>query len=189
MTHSGNYSDIELVEQIRQGDSKAMKSAYCQHIEYLTAVCSRYIICDDDIKDVLQDSFIKIFTSINKFEYQGVGSLRAWMVRIVVNESLKFLKKKEKFDTILYESELPDVIDDEENLEVNGIPSSVIQEIIRKLPVGYRTVFNLYVFENKSHKEIASILNIKENTSASQFFKAKKLLAKSFKEYNSANYG
>lgn len=189
MTRSGNDSEQDLVKFMRQGDGKAMKTVYCRHIGYLTAVCSRYVIGDEDIKDVLQESFIKIFTSAGKFEYQGEGSLRAWMTRIVVNEALKFLKSKDKLDTVLYEWDLPDAIDDDEEPSVGDVPASVIQAMIRELPVGYRTVFNLYVFEKKSHKEIASILHIKENTSASQFHKAKRLLAKGIKEYNSASNG
>lgn len=182
MTHSGNDNERELVRLIQQGDASAMKTVYCRYIEYLTAVCSRYVIYDDDTRDVLQDSFIKIFTSVDKFEYRGEGSLKAWMVRIVINESLKFLKKNERFDVIQYERDLPDAIDEP---ETDDIPASIIQNMIRQLPAGYRTVFNLYVFEEKSHKEIASILNIKESTSASQLHRAKDMLAKKIQEYKS----
>lgn len=182
MTHSGNDNERELVRLIQQGDASAMKTVYCRYIEYLTAVCSRYVIYDDDTRDVLQDSFIKIFTSIDKFEYRGEGSLKAWIVRIVINESLKFLKKNERFDVIQYEWDLPDAIDEP---ETDDIPASIIQNMIRQLPTGYRTVFNLYVFEEKSHKEIASILNIKESTSASQLHRAKDMLAKKIQEYKS----
>lgn len=189
MKHSGNINEQEILHLIRQNGSLAIKTIYSYYIEYLTAVCSRYVICDEDVKDVLQDSFVKIFTSLNTFEYRGAGSIKAWLVRIVVNESLKFLKKNEKTDFLQYESDLPDAIDeDEDEPDVKNIPSDLILDMIRLLPIGYRTVFNLFVFEKKSHKEIANLLNITESTSTSQFYRAKKMLAKWINEYNEAAY-
>lgn len=184
MEHIEDYTEPQLIRQINAKDTSAIKVLYCRYIKYLTAVCSRYIINEDDIRDVLQDSFLKIITSISQFEYRGTGSLKAWMTRIVVNEALRFLRLKERFEVIQYECELPEVSQDEE-AEIDSIPTSIIQEMIRQLPTGYRTVFNLFVFEQKSHKEIASLLNIKENTSASQFHRAKDMLAKKINEYKS----
>lgn len=184
MTFSEKDNEFELLQRLRKGDSSAKKNLYHHYIQYLTAVCARYILVEADLKDVLQESFIKIFTSIDKFEYRGVGSLKAWMSRIVVNESLKLLKSKERFDFVQNEWELPEVENEENNpSDLDDIPANAIQEMIRDLPTGYRTVFNLYVFENKSHKEIASILDIKENTSASQYHKAKSRLAEKINEY------
>ena len=123
---------------------------------------------------------------MDKFEYRGEGSLRAWASRIVVNESLKFLKKNEKQNLIEQEENIPDIPDDEEP-DTAEVSAEVIQEMIRQLPVGYRTVFNLYVFENKSHREIAELLHIKEDSSASQFHRAKNILAKQINQYKSQN--
>ena len=128
-----------------------MKELYCATAEYLTAVCARYISDDEDVKDILQDSYVKIFTSAGKFEYRGEGSLRAWMTRIVVNESLKFLKRTEKSGILQYGDSIPDVADDSEP-DVAGIPAARLHEMIRALPAGYRTVFNLYVFEQKPQR-------------------------------------
>lgn len=176
----------ELLRKIIRGDINAMRSFYENYSGYLTAVCSRYISNQDDIKDVLQESFIKIFKAIANFEYKGAGSLRAWSSRIVVNESLKFLKKNEKMNLVSSPSwDLPDMAE-EEDPDFDEIPTSTILEMIRSLPTGYRTVFNLYIFEQKSHKEIASILNITENTSASQLHRAKGLLAKQIIAYRSS---
>ena len=184
MTFSEKDNEFQLLQLLRKDDSSAKKDLYHQYIPYLTAVCSRYIIAEADLKDVLQDSFIKIFTSLDKFEYRGVGSLKAWMARIVVNESLKHLKKNKQYDFVQHQWELPDVTNEEVDApDIDDIPAHVIQEMIRQLPAGYRTVFNLYVFEDKSHKEIASILDIKENTSASQYYKAKKKLAEMINVY------
>lgn len=185
MAFRESTDEQQLVRKMQQGDSKAMRTVYDRYVEYLTAVCSRYVVCDDFIHDVLQESFIQIFTNTDKFVYRGKGSLKAWMSKIVVNEALKFLKKNEKFDTVQYERDLPDVIDEP---DTDGVPADAIEEMIQQLPVGYRTVFNLVVFEGKSHKEIASLLNIKENTSASQFHRAKYMLAKMINDYTMINY-
>lgn len=175
----------ELLRKILSGDIIAMKEFYNSYSGYFTTVCSRYISNRDDIKDVLQESFIKIFKSIANFRYKGVGSLKAWSSRIVVNESLKFLKKNERLNIIDSPIwDLPDISEEEEP-DIEQIPASSILEMIRALPAGYRTVFNLYIFEEKSHKEIASILNITENTSASQLHRAKSILAKQINEYRS----
>ena len=176
MLYSGNDPETTLLEQIRHGDKKAMKELYCHYSGYLNAVCSRYIACDEDVRDVLQESFIKIFSSIDKFCYKGDGSLKAWMSKIAVNESLTLLNKKEKLAIVQYGSDIPDTIDDnddDEGPDTGDIPVRAIQAMIRKLPTGYRTVFNLYVFEGKSHKEIAEMLNLKESSSASQLHRAK----------------
>lgn len=191
MLYSGNDPETTLLEQIRHGDKKAMKELYCHYSGYLNAVCSRYIACDEDVRDVLQESFIKIFSSIDKFCYKGDGSLKAWMSKIAVNESLTLLNKKEKLAIVQYESDIPDTIDDnddDEGPDTGDIPVRAIQAMIRKLPTGYRTVFNLYVFEGKSHKEIAEMLNLKESSSASQLHRAKALLAKMIQEYKSTNH-
>ena len=173
----------ELLRKILSGDIIAMKEFYTSYSGYLTTVCSRYISNKEDVKDVLQESFIKIFKAIANFRYKGVGSLKAWSSRIVINESLKFLKENEKLNIIDSPIwDLPDISEEEEP-DIEQIPTSVILEMIRALPVGYRTVFNLYIFEEKSHKEIASILNITENTSASQLHRAKNILARQINEY------
>lgn len=178
----------ELLEKMICGDMSAMKEFFDTYSGCLTAVCSRYISNQDDVKDVLQDSFIKILKSIKQFEYRGTGSLRAWSSRIVVNESLKFLKENEKMNLVSTTScDLPDVTDDDD-ADFDDVPTSTIMSMIRSLPPGYRTVFNLFIFEEKSHKEIAAILNISENTSASQLHRAKSMLAKQISEYRTVKH-
>lgn len=173
----------KLLQQMVQGNKVAMKKFYEENAGYLTAVCSRYISNKEDVKDVLQESFIKIFKAIDKFEFKGVGSLRAWSARIVVNEALKHLKVTDKMQlTTLPSWDLPDTADNQEP-DFEDIPTTAILDMIQSLPPGYRTVFNLYVFEEKSHKEIATILNIAESTSASQFHRAKGLLVKEIELY------
>jgi RNA polymerase sigma-70 factor (ECF subfamily) len=180
MTHC-YATEAELITRIKQGESTAMKELYDRHIGYLTAVASRYV--DDTLlRDVLQDGFVKIFSSISRFESRGEGALRGWMVRIVVNVALDHLKQKVK--SIPLES-LPDIREEEEDPPTDNIAIEQIHALIRQLPTGYRTIFNLYVFEQLGHREIAERLGITESTSASQLHRAKALLARMIKEYNS----
>lgn len=176
------YRESELLDLAARRDHAAMKAIYDRYVEYLAAACARYVGDENDRKDVLQEAFIKIFTSLDKFEFRGEGSFKAWMVRITVNEALRFLKRSMSNSFIEYDDKLPDVADEPEP-EVDGIPDDVINDLILSLPPGYRMVFNLYVFERKSHKEIAKLLGIGESSSASQFSRAKALLSKRIKEY------
>lgn len=170
---------------MKEHDSRAMRLYYDLMASYLTAVCARYITQEEELKDVLQDSFIRIFSAIDMFEYRGEGSLRAWSRRVVVNEALNALRQSKQLSPISYTEQLPDI--QEEEPETDEVPPDVIQRFIRELPVGYRTVFNLYVFEDKSHQEIAQMLHIKESSSASQLSRAKSILAKRIKEYKLHN--
>lgn len=177
-----------LLQQVRQGDGAAMRAMYDYYAGFLTAVCSRYIINEDDLKDVLQDSFVKIFTSLDRFLYRGKGSLRAWMVRLVINEALSLLRQQERLNLVQTTWDLPDCTEEAEP-DVEDVPPEVIHRLVRSLPTGYRTVLNLYVFEHKSHKEIAEMLHIKENSSASQLHRAKEMLAKGIMDYKKRRYG
>ena len=175
----GDLSERELLRLVRSGDSSGMRALYERYVGYLTAVCSRYVPDRAAVKDILQDAFISIFTRIADFEFRGEGSLRAWMTRIVVNGALKSLRGSGRLS---YVEEIPDR--EEEDLEtLPQVPAAVLADMIKALPDGYRTVFNLFVFEKKSHKEIAELLGIKENSSASQFFRARALLARQIKDY------
>ena len=135
------------------------------------------------MKDVFQESLIHIITHMADFDYRGVGSLKAWATRIVVNESLRFLRDTKRHELMLLDCEVPDV-PEEDDPPISDVPPDVIHSMVSQLPTGYRMVFNLYVFENKSHQEIASLLGIKEKSSASQLCRAKNLLAKMIRQYN-----
>lgn len=174
-------SEEKLIERLRAGDAAAAEQLYRQHARYLTAVCSRYLANDEDVKDVLQEAFLKVFSTIGRFRYQGEGSLRAWMTRIAINESIDYLKAKQRMplddlsDSLLGMPDEPPPTDE--------VPAEVLHRLVRELPEGYRLVFNLYVMEGKSHREIASMLGIKEGTSASQLYKAKATLATKINQY------
>ena len=171
----------QILSLFQKGDNRAMDKLYMEYADYLTGVCARYISNEDQLKDVLQESFIRIFTNIHQFEYRGKGSLKAWMTKVVINESLQQLRKEEAFLVPLHESQIGELPDEEP--EVEGFDSQMLLAFVRKLPPGYRAVFNLFVIEEKSHQEIAEILQIKPNTSASQYLRAKKLLIEMIQEY------
>lgn len=181
----GNGIEKHLLERARTGERTAFRKLYERYVESLTAVCMRYIPDANDVKDVLQIGFVKIFNSLDKFEDRGEGSLQAWMTRIIVNEALKFLRETKKSDSVSYMADLPDIQDDnpDDDDGFSQVPREEIMKMIRALPEGYRTVFNLYVFEDRSHKEIAQLLGITESTSASQLHRAKAILAKQIKEF------
>ena len=172
-------SEKALLEDIKSGDRSAMRQLYDRYVGYAMAVALRYVPERDDANDVLQDSFVKILSSVSRFEFRGEGSLKGWILRIVANEAISFIKQKGRFSFV---SEIPDDVDEEEP-EVEKVPPAVLMKLIGELPEGYRVVLNLYVFEQKSHREIAEELGIKEASSASQFLRAKKLLAKKINEY------
>ena len=125
-------------------------------------------------------SFVRILTSIGQFNYHGEGSLKSWVSRIVSNRSVDYLREHQRFRVV---SGIPDEPDEEEEPDVGGVPPDVLTKMIGRLPVNYRMVLNLYVFEQRSHREIAQLLDIKESTSSSLFFRAKKMLARMIKDY------
>ena len=176
-------TEEELSLKCAKADPDARKRLYEVYGGRLFAICLRYIGDRDTSQDVFHDGMIKIYQSIGQFKYLGDGSLKAWLSRVMVNEALGYLRKKNmqmQQETLV--EQLPDTQLDDDG-EVNNIPNKELMRMIRELPDGYRTVFNLFVFEEKSHKEIASILGISEHTSSSQFYRAKTLLMKKINEY------
>ncbi len=180
-------TEEELALKCKQADNLARKELYERYGSSLMAICLRYIGDRESARDVLHDGFIRIFQSIGLFTYKGTGSLKAWLSKVMVNEALGYLRKHVQMSQqeVLVD-EVPDVQDTDEG--VADIPHSVLMRMIAELPEGYRTVFNLYVFEGKSHKEIADMLGITEHTSSSQFYRAKTLMIRKIKEYRKEHY-
>ena len=183
MQMKADISEEELSLQCQRGDMQARRTLYERYGGGPMAICLRFIGARETAEDVLHDGFLRIFQSIKQFSYQGEGSLKAWLSRVMVNEALGYLRKKNvQLQQEVLMTEIPDVPDTDDS-DLNDIPRSVLMKFISELPDGYRTVFNLYVFEEKSHKEIASLLGITEHTSSSQFYRAKSLLIKKINEY------
>lgn len=175
-------NEMELVKDCRAGSDSARKRLYTLYSNRMLAVCYRYTGDIDAAHDVLHDGFIKIFT---RFTFRGECSLATWITRVMVTQALDYLRKQKRFSQwVVYEEQLPDVPDfSESGSSGNGISEEQLLAFVTQLPDGCRTVFNLYVFEEKSHKEIADMLHIKEHSSTSQLHRAKCLLAKRINEY------
>lgn len=177
----GIDKERRLLKMFDSGDAAAMDTLYAEYAGYLTGVAYRYVGNDDDLKDVLQESFIKIFTQIGRFQYRGKGSLKAWLTRVVVNESLMYLRRSAQTLEVSIRIEPPDMADDPPD---ESLPDAdTLASMIARLPAGYRTVFNLYAIEGLSHKQIAHQLAITPGTSASQYHKARMLLGRMIKKY------
>jgi len=182
----GDLTDEEtLVKQCRAGNNMARKSLYLVYSKRLLAVCYRYCGNVDLAQDLLHDGFIKVFTTIDKFEWRGKGSLELWMKSVVAHVCYDYLlAQKAKNEVELKEDN--DAVD-EATLEDESMAAQLTErqllDFVAELPEGYRMVFNLYVFEKKTHKEIAEILGINEHSSTSQLHRAKYILSKKINEF------
>lgn len=154
-------------------DSNAQRELYSRYSPKMLSVCYRFAHNREDAEDMLQEGFIKVFGQIHTF--QNKGAFEGWIRRIIVHTCINNLKKNKKFN------ESVDIIHATTiQVREESVPSIVqakqVVECIRLLPIGYRTVLNLYAIEGYSHKEIADVLDIEESTSRSQYTRAKQML-------------
>ncbi len=154
-------------------DPVAQRELYNRYSPKMLSVCYRFAQNREDAEDMLQEGFIRVFTQIGSF--RNSGSFEGWVRRIVVHTCINFLKKYKKFSESLDLAYVTDIQVKEETIPSLMLARQVI-ECMRLLPVGYRTVLNLYAIEGYSHKEIAQMLDIEESTSRSQFTRAKTML-------------
>lgn len=167
----------ELAERCRRGENPARRELYERYAGRMLGICIRYAGDRDTAQDLMHDGFLKIFDSFDKFVYRGEGSLRAWMDRVMVNVALQYLRRNDVLSQAAELDKTPEAYDEPDASVADVIPTEVLMRFIGELPTGYRTVLNLYVFEEKSHKEIARLLGINEKSSASQLTRAKAALA------------
>ena len=174
-------TEKQLLDAIHSGERAVMRRLYDRYSGYAMAIALRYVPERDEVHDVMQDSFVKILTTIKQFDYRGEGSLKAWVSRIVCNMAIDHLRANSRFMLTDSPPDTPEV--EEEEPDIGDLPPDLLMEMIGRLPANYRTVLNLFVFEQVPHKEIARQLGIKENTSSSIFFRAKRMLGKMITEY------
>lgn len=167
----------ELAERCRRGENPARRELYERYAGRMLGICIRYAGDRETAQDLMHDGFLKIFDSFDKYVYRGEGSLRAWMDRVMVNVVLQYLRRNDVLSQAAELDKVPETYDEPEASAADAIPTEVLMRFISELPTGYRTVLNLYVFEEKSHKEIARLLGINEKSSASQLTRAKAALA------------
>lgn len=165
----------ELISRCQKSDHQAQEALFNRFADRMYRLSFRYIESQADAEDIMMVAFSKIFRQISKFTWMGEGSLEGWIRKIVVNESLMWLRRQHNF----LMSESIDLSLPEPDLsQLSRLEAEDILAMVALLPTGYRTVFNLYTIEGFTHKEIGSMLEINESTSRSQLFKAKVLLQK-----------
>jgi RNA polymerase sigma-70 factor (ECF subfamily) len=162
-----------LLQGCRNNDPTAQQELYQRYSPRMLSVCYRYAKTREDAEDMLQEAFIKIFTQIQQFEKRG--SLEGWILRIVVHTCINHLKKNKKFNENVELAFAGNIMIREDNVQ-GMMQAKQIVECIRTLPIGYRTVLNLYAIEGYSHREIGTLLDIEESTSRSQYTRAKQML-------------
>ncbi len=162
-----------LLQGCVQNKAAAQKALYELYCAKMLSVCYRYAHNREDAQDMLQEGFIKVFSQIHTFESRG--ALEGWVRRIMVHTCINILKKNKKFNEsvdLMYASALHEA----ENAIPSLMQAKQVVECIRLLPVGYKTVLNLYAIEGFSHREIGQMLDIEESTSRSQYTRAKAML-------------
>jgi RNA polymerase sigma factor (sigma-70 family) len=171
MSSGAIYNDRELVEGCLEGRRDCQQQLYKKYASKMFGVCKGYTKDKDDAKDILQEGFIKVFGSLK--HYKG-GSLEGWVRRIIVNTCIDYYRKSLKergFIDIEDARDLPVEVSVLEKMQAHEL-----LELVNRLPDGARLVFNLYVIEGYTHKEIAEQLQINQGTSKSQFARARMLL-------------
>jgi len=163
----------ELLSNCLQNDRNAQYKLYERYSRKVFGVCMRYAKNHTDAEDILQEGFIKVFKYLK--DYSGKGSFEGWIRRIMVTTALNYYKKKNLFNKDI-DPESSYIALPSSNEALSTMTHNELLVIIRKLPIGYRTVFNLNTIEGYSHKEISKIMNISVNTSKSQLSRAKNSL-------------
>ena len=172
MSHQMSEEEL-LIAGCKRNEMWARKNLYERYAPTMMGICVRYTSDRETARDVLQEGFIKLFAKVGT--YSGTGSFEGWMRRVFVTTALEYLQKNR---LNRFFEEYDDTIEDTGNSALEKISADELLACIAKLPLGFRTVFNLYAIEGYSHSEIATILKIKESTSRSQFTRARQLLQK-----------
>lgn len=173
-------SESDLIAGCIAGDRRMQEELYNRFASKMYAVCLRYANNADDAQDLLQEGFIKVFKNLHRFRAEG--SFEGWIRRVFINSSIEHYRKKAaKLSTVSDKEE--STIEDTDITAIDSLAEKDIIHLIQDLSPGYRTVFNLYVIEGYSHREIGELLNISEGTSKSQLARAKGILQKKVTQY------
>lgn len=178
-------SDKELVISCLKNNREAQHLLYKRFASKMYGICLRFSHGDNQAQDILQEGFIKVFSNLPKFRFEG--SLEGWIKRIVVNAAIDYLKKNVQYFQEIDENsnQTFNIIEDE---AISLLTVEDLMKIIQELPDSKRLIFNLYAYEGYSHKEIADMLNISIMTSKSQYCKAKKILQERLTNIKNKSY-
>ena len=184
-------TEQELVEGCKRGDDLARRQLYERYAGKLMAICMRYMGNREEAEDLLHDGYIKLYDSFDQFEWQGEGTLPAWMARVMANLALQRLRKNDVMSQSVELENTAELRDDvdrpDEGPDIEIIPKKVLMQFIEELPPGYRAVFNMHVFEGKNHIEIGKELGINNKSSASQLVRARAILKERVNEWRRNN--
>lgn len=179
-------NEQQIIAGCKEKKGDAQKALYEKYARLMFGICLRYTSDEETAKDLLQEGFIKVFNHIHSF--QDKGSFEGWLKRIFINQALENIRKSkvnlQMSDNI---QDIPDVVDNNTEERMYDISEADLLQMIRELPKGYATIFNLYAIEDLSHKEIARMLNISEGTSRSQYVRARQILQEKVKMYIKKN--
>lgn len=165
-------NEQELIQGCLRGSAQYQRQLYEQFAGKMYAVCLRYARTSSDAADILQEGFVKVFTKLEQFQFQG--SFEGWIRRIMINTALRaYQRQRFEFESSGYEN-LPESPVDPDALAI--LSEAELLRLINRLPDGYRVVFNLVAIEGFSHAEVAGMLGIQESTSRSQLTKARRWL-------------
>lgn len=168
-----NSNHLNLLTECKEGNRDAQHQLYEMYRVKLFTLCLRYMKNKEDAEDIFQEAWIKVFKQLHQYDEQK-GSFYGWIRKVFVNSCLEYFRKKK-----VYLTDLDDAVTMPTEAAEDAISAMTMQEmvsILQALPHGYRTVFNLYVIEGYSHKEIAELLNVSISTSKTQLMKAKGML-------------
>ncbi len=188
MVKTNLHPHLELVQACKQDNRQAQQKLYQLYAQPMFNVCCRIVNRQEEAEDVLQESFVKMFQQIHS--YREEASFGAWFKRIVVNSALNHLKKETRIASqleSLKNEKQENYFEEEVESNIPNYTVTQIQDAMELLPEGYRIVFSLYLFEEYTHKEIATELGINESTSKSQLNRAKKKIRELLKKNKKLN--
>jgi RNA polymerase sigma-70 factor (ECF subfamily) len=173
--------DVQLAKACLSGDERAQTQLFEKYSGQMMALCMRYANGYDEAQDLFQEGFVKVFRKLDMFD--GRGPLGAWIRRTIANNCLDFIRKNKRDQQQIYDYQ-QDFLHEQDEFDTafdpdeDPISQAQLMNLVQKMPMGYRTVFNMYAVEEYSHKEIAEHLGITESTSKTQYRKAKAFMRK-----------
>jgi RNA polymerase sigma factor (sigma-70 family) len=174
-----NITESDLINGCIEGNRRMQEELYNRFSGRMYAVCLRYAGNGEEAQDILQDGFIKVYKKLDSF--RGEGSFEGWVRRIFVNTAIEHFRRKKYLSPVTEKEE--NTIEGKYTSVLDEMAAKDIMALVQELSPGYRTVFNMYVVEGYSHKEIATMLGISEGTSKSQLSRAKVILQDMVKQF------
>ena len=177
-------NEMQLIKRAIKNNREAQHILYELHAPKMLSVCRYYIKDLHQAEEAMLNGFFKVFKNLKSFKAEG--SFEGWVRRIMIRESISFLRNQKHIEFSVEDIE---VNEDYSNNIKTEIEVNQIQQVIDQLPEGYRMIFVMYAIEGYKHYEIAEMLNISEGTSKSQLFKARQILQQQIKKLNTTSYG